>query len=54
MLNMQEQQRLGKFKFLQLLLDYEHYLPLNRPLVKSKYKVPTLEVAELIQHTRYA
>ena len=49
---MQEQQRLGKFKFLQLLLDYEHYMALNTPLPKAKYILPSLHVTDLIDQYR--
>ncbi|KAL6049946.1 RasGEF domain-containing protein [Balamuthia mandrillaris] len=40
-----DQARLGKFKFLQILLDYEHYIPLNLP---RPQRITSLDVDQLI------
>ena len=42
---------LGKFKFLQILLDYEHYIPLNLPLPPV---LTSLDASQLIRDFWYA
>jgi len=46
-----EQAMLGKFKFLQILLDYEHYIPLNLPLPPV---LTSLDASQLIRDFWYA
>jgi len=38
---------LGKFKFLQILMDYEHYVPLNLPVIQS---IESLDLSRLLNH----
>jgi hypothetical protein len=36
---------LGKFKFLQILVDYEHYIPLNLPVIRP---IESLDLGQLL------
>eukprot|EP01087_Luapelamoeba_hula_P015415 TRINITY_DN4603_c0_g1_i1.p1 TRINITY_DN4603_c0_g1~~TRINITY_DN4603_c0_g1_i1.p1 ORF type:complete len:2339 (+),score=482.98 TRINITY_DN4603_c0_g1_i1:7388-14404(+) len=44
--------RLGKFKFLQTLSDYEYYVSLNMPLPVDKMKVYSLKIPQLLRNHR--
>lgn len=44
--------RLGKFKFLRTLLDYDQLVPISMPLVP--HTIPTLDPDQLIDHHMYA